>query len=741
MRFEISVVMAALAVSSAIAGEDPKRAIGAAVDAQLRSGAKYSEVVEMLEERLGEEDVKTNAALRVFVDRKILECCRMPSWTRLGRWDKAWAAATLTGVCEREIAATDCPARDKLEFLAALTNLQAGQRDYDAAIATACQASALDGLRGGDLFKAHALVADAYKWADRYDGAKAALRRAAAFDAVGAAKALADLADDYGKDEDIAAAWSAVGDPAARLLWYRDHDRAAVTDEAFSYVADTNNPAKARREVLLRFFGTEKSDLAVRARAFARGMDFSDCRNRIVEGDFAAVYRAGDWALYVELAETFRTMPWFRDQGRYRAYLFSLVATGRGAEVGRLADEFLAQDAAAARPQLKPFDLVRFELVKALAADQDLVAVAKSANLDAKDYAQALQIAAQWMLNLQRNEACERYSAAYRALIKDPPERRYAVKFFAKPVNSISDWRAIADTLEKTYVDVKMCGDLDNLVTDVATGRAEIEKTVLDSKDARMEVTALCDVDGLKIFLRVNDRNARAVENGFAGGLGTEAYFAPGVGEPYVCFSSSPREGIGFVFYTTYTHAGARRLEYANAKSPFAISQATEFTDDDYVLMVSLPWRAFYQKLPVRPGTVWRFECLADGCSWGGSQGVHEASSWGSLVFDLKDAEITAIRRRLVYDTYKEWNRTGHGRLSAFDRWSDPVVGDPAFYESVLKPLEASLKVEAAKVGPEMTDALVNEVYEKGARVWIGLDQVIDGLRQAYLLEKFTGAE
>ena len=234
------------------------------------------------------------------------------------------------------------------------------------------------------------------------------------------------------------------------------------------------------------------------------------------------------------------------------------------------------------------------------------------------------------------------------------------------------------------------------------------------------------------------DANARAVENGFAGGIGTECYFAPGAGEPYICFSSAPKEGVGFVFYTAYSSAYAQRVEFDDARSPFALRQETAFTDGDYVLMVTLPWSAFYQKLPAAPGAEWRFECLADGHSWGGSQGVHEASSWGHLVFDLTGAQLSAIRRRLVYDTCRTWNRAGHGRLSPFDRWRDPVIGDPEFYAARLKPLEDELAAQAGRVKAEMTDAEVDEVYEKGAKVWIGLDHVIDELRRQWLLAKYT---
>ena len=38
-----------------------------------------------------------------------------------------------------------------------------------------------------------------------------------------------------------------------------------------------------------------------------------------------------------------------------------------------------------------------------------------------------------------------------------------------------------------------------------------------------------------------------------------------------------------------------------------------------------------------------------------------------------------------------------------------------------------------------MSDDEVNEVYEKGAKVWIGLDHEIDALRREWLLGKFTG--
>ena len=55
------------------------------------------------------------------------------------------------------------------------------------------------------------------------------------------------------------------------------------------------------------------------------------------------------------------------------------------------------------------------------------------------------------------------------------------------------------------------------------------------------------------------------------------------------------------------------------------------------------------------------------------------------------------------------------------------------------KPSKAMLKAQTAKVGPDMSDDEVNEVYEKGAKVWMGLSHEIDALRREWLLGKLTG--
>ena len=735
----LSVVMCVLLVSAFGVDDGMLKTVDSQIESLLKSKTDFRRIVEFLEKRVAEESVKTNAALRVHIDRKILSFCSMPPWTQFSRWDKKWSEQRIPALCEREIASADCPSADKLEFLRALSLYEAGKGDYVSSLATAKKAFLLDGLGRRELFEAHRLLADAYRWADRYEEAKSEYRKASAIDSIKAANLLADLAADYGRESDVEDAWTGMADPCHRLLWYAGRENAKAGEDALRYIVDEKHPVKNRRDILARYFSVDKTERGEQARLIAGGFDYSGYWNWDVFNGFTKVYRFGDWALFVKIAEAFRTMAYFNDPGRYRAYLFSLIAVGRAEDAVELSERFLQADAVKSRSALKALDRVKFEMIKALAEKRDLAAVAKAAGLPARQYAEAILTAAQWTLNLQRNEECERYSAMYKSLFKEMPERSYKVKFFDRPVCSIAAWRGVSDALEKSYVDIKMCGELDSLETDVATGRAEVEKTSLDSGDSRMEITSFCDVEGLKIVMRVVDKNARAVENGFAGGMATECYFAPGENEPYICFSSAPKEGVGFVFYTAYSSAYSTRVDFNGGKSSVVVRQEREFTDNDYVLMISFPWRAFYRKFPVSSGARWRFECLADGYSWGGSQGVHESSSWGNLVFDLKAREISAIRRRLVYDTYKAWNLGGRDNISVFERWRDPVVGDVEFYEEALKPLEEDLKAQAAKVKSGMTDEEVDEVYFKGAEIWMGIDHAVDELRRIWLLDKLTG--
>ena len=67
-------------------------------------------------------------------------------------------------------------------------------------------------------------------------------------------------------------------------------------------------------------------------------------------------------------------------------------------------------------------------------------------------------------------------------------------------------------------------------------------------------------------------------------------------------------------------------------------------------------------------------------------------------------------------------------------------MGDREFYESALKPLEEKLVQQAKRVREKMSDLEVDEIYENGAKIWLGLDHEIDALRRNWLIEKLSGS-
>ena len=105
-------------------------------------------------------------------------------------------------------------------------------------------------------------------------------------------------------------------------------------------------------------------------------------------------------------------------------------------------------------------------------------------------------------------------------------------------------------------------------------------------------------------------------------------------------------------------------------------------------------------------------------------------------VFELKPEDVTAIRRAVICRTVKDWSKLGY--FDRFEKWADPELGDPAFYEEVLKPIEQELKGYAGEVKADMSDADVNRVYEKACVRWVGISHEIDRLRREWLMERET---
>ena len=719
--------------------EKPWHAANRTKDELWKQGKTCAQIIDELEKMRGETYYATNAYSRAYIDRLIVGYCRRPAWTGLKRWDIN-LEQRIPAVVRRSLDDDEVGFSQKIELASLLAEYLAGENQFKEAETLLRKTMESPGQHGkADVAKGLVALSDLSRWQDRYEEAWKLIEQAFEQDpglAVARAYALAkDLRDEKWFERADALA-GRMPDVLVRLEAFERAGRTtdATRKLALETVRDAKLDPNRRAGVAICWFGTEKAHPEDRAAAFAALKDIDMSKVRLTYELNKPISRLSwclDWGMVEDIFRAYEGVKFLADPRLQRVRLTALAADGkRDAALAVVATNL-------ANAALKPLDRVKFEISKALLTGGDPEKVIAAAKLERKDEIAVALTAARQALLFGMNDFAERMSAKHATYFVEFGQRNLKVWHSRKPIESIADWRQVYDGLDRQVCDRKFGANLDALETDVATGRKAVEKTALDSADAQVEVSAISDAKGLHIFLRVEDPSARAVESGFAGGIGTEMYFAPGKYEPYVCFGSDPRTGVPSAFQTLYNSKGHRRIDMTGEKDKAAFRFESSFTDTDYVQHLFFAWDSFYQKLPAN-GSKWRFECLAFGpkgpFSLGGSSNVHNSSKWCDLEFQLTEGDVTAIRRGLLFRHVKGWAKLGW--LDRFDKWADAEIGDPEFYNEVLKPIEAELKGYAKEVKPDMSDADVNRVFEKALGRWMGISYEIDALRREWMLER-----
>ena len=730
----LGLIVIAISAFAAPRPEHPWQTANRVKDELRKQRKPCGEIIETLEKMRGETHYATNAYTRAYIDRLIVTLCRRPGWQDLKRWN-ANLESRIPDIVRRDLDDPEVGWPQKIELAGLLSEYLAGEKDFRGAEEVVRKVMAIPGARNkGDDAKGHLALVSLYRWQERFADAWKELETAAELDPGAATRqafVLAEADGDFARAEKMA---EKIVDISSRLSAYDQskHRTETARKLALAYVKDAKNPLDRRCGIALGWFGCEKTP--ERRAAFDAVRKEPKEKVKLtyqINKPINQAYWMADYPAITEIFEAFDGVRYLQDARLQRVYVNSLVLCGRKDDALKVIATNLANT------DLKPLDRAKFEITKALLSGADASRAIAAAKLERKDEVAATLTAASQALMFGMNDAAEALAAKHSAYFVDFPQRNLKVYHSKTPIESVDDWRKIHDKLDRQVCDRKFGADLDALETDVATGRKAVEKTALDSADAQVEVSSVSDPRGVHIYLRVEDPNARQVENGFAGGIGMEMYFAPGKYEPYVCFGSDPRKGVEGAFQTTYTYADHKRIDVEGTKDRRAFRSETAFTDADYVLHLFFAWDTFYQKLP-QNGSKWRFECLAFGpkgpFSLGGSEGVHNSSKWCDLEFQLAKDDIAAIRRGVIYRHVKGWAQAG--RLDLFDKWADAEIGDPEFYDAVLKPIEAELKGYAKEVKPDMSDADVNRIYEKGLVRWLGLPHEIDELRRTWLQDR-----
>ena len=715
---------------------------------QYNKAMNYAQRIQLMKDELKKPDHAADPTMRLLINEQIITYCRMPSWTMIQCYDPAVADVELVPAAMAIINDKEINDLRKVKTYSFLAEYYAGLKDFKKAEEVARKARTLQIPDKSYHAKAYLILADVYRWNEDYPNFRKAVMDAIKIDPATAATHGAGIALRYGKTEDAASFWKAAKNPYAELCFYSGYnlkypervkgmplfDRTA---DARKFVLDEKNPANQRFDIAARYCmeGMDAEDIAVRATLKNIPVKAKNSWAFARNGGFTMAYARGGYALAAELCELVMDTAYMAPLNAKFIYISSLGAIGRTADAIRYAEKCLEDT------KLSPVDRTKIRSFIALLEGRDVMAVIKEAKLTNKEeYGIVRSVARQCMVWGKMADA-EKYAAEYQKYFIVPEKRVLRVKYFDDPIYSVSDWRKVYRRLEKQYCNIPYRGALDFFETDVATGTRNVTFDPTEKPLGTTEITAAADRYGLHVFLRIEDENAREVEQGFAKAVSPECYFAPGHNQPYICFGPDPVSKSAWTFHTAYNNKGSARLDEKQPARSYRIDYA--FSDTDYVIHLFFGWETHYNKLPEN-GSEYLFEAIVwtpgGGMTWGGSQGPHGVSDWGRLRFELTKKQLNEIRREIIFKTFRNYKKVNFGGVGGmgedvFMVWGTDVIGEPAFHQKYLKGLQEKLEKYAKLVKKDMTDEDVENVYVNALIPMKGLRYEVEELRRKYLEE------
>lgn len=214
---------------------------------------------------------------------------------------------------------------------------------------------------------------------------------------------------------------------------------------------------------------------------------------------------------------------------------------------------------------------------------------------------------------------------------------------------------------------------------------------------------------------------------------GYEIFFTPGLhGVPYYQIMTN-----NYIDKVSFFDWGMSHRHYRSLEG-FAKVESLPL-DNGVGTFVFIPWEALYDWLPVN-GDYWRFSIIrwmsfakAGGVTWGGK--VHDTGNFGLIHFQKPTKTQKAAMERRIART--AWFKYLAASKAATTFWTDPKLGDAAFYEEVLKPEIDRLTAAGEALGDPKT--WTGETMQKVGPVlgdWMEFDYNMAELRTAYLVNK-----
>lgn len=212
-----------------------------------------------------------------------------------------------------------------------------------------------------------------------------------------------------------------------------------------------------------------------------------------------------------------------------------------------------------------------------------------------------------------------------------------------------------------------------------------------------------------------------------------EIFFAPGMHTVpyYQIFTRTLAETTDFYDW------GIPNRHYRSLKDYTKVESLP--LDKGFGTFVFIPWEALYDYLPLN-GENWRFSIIrwmpfgkAGGVTWGGQ--VHDTGNFGLLHFEKPSAaQKIAIEKRQLRAAWFKFLATSK---AATNFWSDDKIGDPNFYDKVLKPeVEKNTALGESLGKPDDWNAATLQKVGIARDDWMEFDYKISEMRTDYLRDK-----
>lgn len=468
---------------------------------------------------------------------------------------------------------------------------------------------------------------------------------------------------------------------------------------------------------------------------------------RINDRNIKNAMHHGNYALAEDLLRAARSVPAGASNPLFAFYhVRALYGLKRPDEAAALAKE------CAAMPRLEPMRKLLFSLLAELGKpapdfEKVLSDSASGGKLSEQERSEALLLAGCTALTAERTAEAKALYAAREKLYAPNPAKVYDIPFFDRPISGISGFLAEIDRLPAQIMDRKFGGEMSFLVTDVGTGDRGVTGAPSAGSHAFNTFRAAADEYGLHLFFETPHAQPASVANGMIPYGSFEIYLAPGENQPHHCFIARFGKQLPDVWTTGYDTPFHHRLRNLRGEDVRGGLQAGR---DRVYRHIFVSWKKYYNLLP-EDGTLWDFEAIhwspSGGYTWNGTKSIHGRSSWGFLRFHLTPAQRSRIRyhilmqARISYESEKKERCAGDPdniRPGAIVRWQDPVLGDPAFYETAVKPLADRLDRFLPEVKEDMTPETVDRVYDAVAAEWFDIPYTIQNLRAGWLRDRLA---